>query len=1280
MKQYEGYKALDLEEWNEYVKNSNEPKTEMTSEQLAAINVRNADILVSAAAGSGKTRVLVERIMSRLLNERIDIDRFLIVTFTKAAASEMRERIGRAIDNELEKHEEDDELNDYLSRQAALVHQAHISTIDSFCKDIVKRYFMKISIDPNYRIADEGELTIWKQEALNELLEEYYKREDEAFIHFVECYATGRDDRILEKLILNLYDFQMSHPNPDRWIKEALDNLNDMDEWFARLLEHTREILINVRRSILKAMEFADSNGGGEKAYDALRADLELADSLLDCCKMDSSRKAYDAVYKCLSEHKKFATLYKKEMGEEAGEQLVFLRQKYKDIITKKIKGELFSTDSEKLISDVKYAAPDMEMLLKLSVEFRHVLEEKKREQSAYDFADIEHMALDILTVLNEDGTFSQSDVANSIKSEYKEIMVDEYQDSNRLQEEILRSVSDSNMFMVGDMKQSIYRFRMACPELFVDKYNHFPLYKEGQAEKECRVELDRNFRSSSNVLESINYIFYHLMHKSVGAVEYDKAASLKTGAFYGEPVFEEGKTGEGFFYEHSTEMLIYDEREDSEEEQKEIDKITGEAGMVAERILSLMEEGHHMLVKDDSLEGPVCSRYRPLEFRDIVVLMRSPSSVAAEFQRVFQEAGIPSFIESSKGYFTTPEVQGILSYLKALNNTTEDIAVAGSLRYYFGQISANEMAYIECEVREEGISSLYEKIAYWNGWIEDEQDEDSEDFRRMLKNADEYNIDLHNLKNKVSRFIDRFEFYREKSKELSASDLLQLIYDDSGYYDFINALPAGERRAANLNMLIQKAKDYEKTNFRGLFQFVRYIEQLKEYEVDFGEASLLSENDNVVRLMSIHKSKGLEFPVVFVSMLGKQFNMMDIRENVLLNDRLGLGPRLIDPVLRTRHTTIMREVIKIFTLRDMLGEELRVLYVAMTRAKDKCILTGSIKEFTGALNKAPEECSYSNVLSAKCYLDWILMALVHHSSFKPLCQMAGRDFFIDEGQYNKADFSISVFREQQVKERLLSHLLEQGIKKEMIEDSIPDVSDDVIGELEQKLLWEYPWEWQSGQVMKYSVSQIKQNNIHLSDTLNKEQYDVSDVLPRFIKASKDVSGAERGTLVHRFMELYDFTKGFSMEEYDRVAMQMEQRAYKNVRGLFPVSLLESFFKTGLAEEMSEAARRGQLYKEAQFVVGFPAEKVLRDMDIPITSDDGEHILVQGIIDGYYVNLNGNIVIMDYKTDRVEDMEHLKSRYEKQLEYYKDTIEQITENRVERMVLYSFYTGKTVDV
>ncbi|MCR4717404.1 MAG: UvrD-helicase domain-containing protein, partial [Lachnospiraceae bacterium] len=930
--------------------------------------------------------------------------------------------------------------------------------------------------------------------------------------------------------------------------------------------------------------------------------------------------------------------------------------------------------------------------------------------------------ALKVLKVKDDNGNYINTEIANQLKEKYVEIMVDEYQDSNYLQEEILTAITDNNMFMVGDRKQSIYRFRMARPELFNGKYSYF-----GKKDKTTLIELDKNFRSSSNVLESINYIFDRIMHENIGGVEYDEAASLKAGAAYPEPVLNASEHSflkareDSFYYDNDLEFAIYESSDDDKEDdddtneafsgnndsQEDDSKLIDDedytsaeldARTIAFKIHNMMSEKHHYLVKDNSLELNDKSNYRPLEYRDIVILLRSPGNVVNSYVEILNNSGIPTATASTKGYFEAPEVRTVLSLLEILDNPAKDIQLTASLRHYFGNFTMEElgdivyiykmaikhqMVELDSEV-EEYIKAdnirLYDKLLFIN-------DCSDEDLLELLDDRTKIQI----IKEKIDIFLEMLNRYIKACRLKNVSELIAYIYDDSAYLDYCLALPNGEKRVANLNMLIDKARDFEANNHKGLSSFCRMIRNMKDYDVDFGEANVLSEKDNVVRIMSIHKSKGLEFPVVFVSQTQKKFNLMDFNDDIFLSMDYGLAPSIIDPDLRSKKKSIMKVVQRQAGKRDTLGEELRLLYVAMTRAKDKCIITAVTNDYEAVIENIASKPDYTRILGAKSYLDWLLMALGPHLDYGIEEQP---DFGKDKSKYKDAIIVFNHLTQNDIIDEKAENTKTREEVLESLLHKLDDVKTEDLDELKSKIKVDYPYEDATKLRGKFSVSAIKHHHIEKlkpqesdeeENAITVEEDDVkkstTTMKPAFLGGEGEVNkGALRGTAIHKFMELYDFNLGYDEAEYDRIARIMNDYDVPDMASIFSKDKLKAFFETSLAKEMIKASKTGKLYKEQQFMVGLKADEVYNDIDIKTTNLGDELVLVQGIVDAYYENDDETITIMDYKTDKVKTLEELRERYKTQLIYYGRIMKQITNKELKRLVLYSFKFDDEIEV
>ena len=919
-----------------------------TREQQQVIELQDRNILVSAAAGSGKTAVLVERILHKMTRKEnpVDIDRLLIVTFTRAAAGEMRERLTEAIEKRLE--EEPD--NEHLQRQETLIHNAQINTIDGFCAYVIRNYFHTIDLDPGYRTANEGELKLLKNDVAKELLEEHYGEADADFEHFVEIFATGKTDEGIIDLILKLYEFAMSNPWPQEWLDSCLEPYEaESFEAFSSSL-WMKKLWEDVRRALSQGVELQAENRrlicepDGPFLYEeAVEADGEILRKLADAC----GREDFDGCVQILSNLKfKMLSRKKADVSERKKEQVKKNRERVKELL-KGLKERYFYKSSAGILREMELCRKPVEELVQLTKEFMEAFARKKRQKNILDFSDMEHFALKIL-VKKEEGELAYTPAAEEFSQRFEEILIDEYQDSNLVQETLLQSVSrlrhgKYNIFMVGDVKQSIYRFRLARPELFMEKYE---TYTSQESERQ-KIDLHKNFRSRPEVLSGVNYIFEQIMGKELGDVEYDEAAALYPGANFPPYSRNEDETfpsTEIWIAETDTQELADLEEESTAQEL--------EARMIGQRIQEIVGQAPVL----DKKTG----EYRPAQYRDCVILLRTVAGWAETFVSVLMDMGIPAYATSKTGYFSAPEMVTLLNYLHICDNPMQEIPFTGVLASPLVGCTPEELAMIKNEFPQ---GKIYE-----GAW----------------KYREEGQCDA--LREKLCDFFSKYERIRERIPYTPIHELIQLILRVTGFDLYAAAMPGGEQRKANLEMLVEKAMEYESTSYRGLFNFIRYLEQLQKYQVDFGEVNIAGENENTVRIMSIHKSKGLEFPVVFAAGMGKTFNMMDANAGLVLHPELGIGMQGIEPELRIKMPTLMRQVIQKQIRLENLGEELRVLYVALTRAKEKLILTGSHKNLQrcleglhSLLGRKEKRLPYGMLEGAQEYWGWVLPALARH-------------------------------------------------------------------------------------------------------------------------------------------------------------------------------------------------------------------------------------------------------------------------------------------------------------
>lgn len=1259
-----------------------------TTEQQQVIDLRNRNILVSAAAGSGKTAVLVERIVKIITdkNHPVDIDHLLIVTFTNAAAAEMRERIGNAIEKALDEQPG----NEHLLRQLTLIHNAQITTIDSFCLYVVRNHFHEIDLEPNFRIGDEGELKLLREDVLGRVLEQNYEEPSEAFSDFVEGYASGRTDVALNEMILQLYEFSRSYPWPEKWLDSfvgayRIETREELDraEWLAPLTENICFVLKDCEQLLKQALAITQQDDGPDMYEKAVQSDLEKYEGLsrlTSFCELSGALS--DIKYDRLASSRGF------EGDPDKLELVKSLREQAKDVV-KKLCKQYFFCSPEMMIEQLERTEPMLEEVVRLTKQFADEFAAAKRRKNLVDFHDVEHFALQILV---DEETEKAKKTAEEFRDTFEEIMIDEYQDSNEVQETLLRSISreergENNIFMVGDVKQSIYRFRLARPELFMKKYDSYSL-EESTTQ---RIDLHKNFRSREEVLTCTNDIFYKIMARSLGNVEYDAEAALYPGASY--PVSAD----------FIPEILLADSNDELLEDTELTDKKTLEAKIVAEEIKHLM--------KTQQVTDKAAGTLRAAHYSDIVILLRSLSGWADSLVEVLNGNGIPAHTVSSTGYFSTVEVQTVLSMLRLLDNPRQDIPMAAVLRSPMAGLTDEELAVLRLE---DGSVPFHEAVLELAEGLyeEDGQKEisDSEADRKQGRNADEktenhIEITAHR---KLLKFYKKYKQLRQLVPDTPIHELIEIILRETGYGHYVAAMPAGNRRTANLNMLLEKAAAYEKTSYKGLFHFVRYIDELQKYDVDFGEADMVGENEDVVRIMSIHKSKGLEFPIVIVSGMGKNFNKQDTRSKMVLHPELGIGLDYMDGKKRIKSPTIAKKAIAKQIDLENLGEELRVLYVALTRAKEKLILTGTLKDAAEKLEfyrqqvnlskAADRPLSYLTREGASGYLDWILPAVLSYGDKYPVRIVEAAELVLDE----------------------VENQLEQNENLTERIEEIEAADTQLVGQLKQRFLQRYPYQVDVLRKNKYSVSELKHRAMRERFEAEQEETvpafleePVTPTIPLFIQREESVEqetanrGALRGTAVHRVMECYDFASEKSVQE-QMEAMEKEEKITADMRALVKEQIVADFVSSETGKRMALAQRMGALYREKPFVMGFTEEELenygfgagaqmieneaqtenaqQEIMSENVSQENHMHeedlTLIQGIIDVFWIEDDG-ITVLDYKTDRVDTAQELIDRYATQLKLYADALERVFATRklkVKEILIYSFRLEKLISI
>ncbi|NLJ67386.1 MAG: helicase-exonuclease AddAB subunit AddA [Clostridiales bacterium] len=1264
-------------------------KIKWTSEQLDAIRVKDSNLLVAAAAGAGKTAVLVERIIQRIMDPRdpVDIDRLLVVTFTNAAATEMKERIGDALSDALENQPE----SEVLQRQLALLNRASITTIHSFCLEVIKNNFHQLDIDPNFRIANETEGLLLKLEALEELFEDRYLKDDmdEDFLDLVESYSSNRDDKRLQDMVLRLYDFVQSHPWPEEWLHNHSRTFNIPDgtdlgntPWGKELLESTRVEVMGLAESMAQAIDIIEGDPGLQPYLKNFVEEHSAIEAILKGFH-DGWESVQDYVSKV--DFKRLSRCGK-DADKDKQERVKKIRDNAKAGIGK-IEDKLFAVEPDQVIRDLRSLYPKMKCLTDLVLELGERYRAKKRDKGLVDFNDLEHMCLEILLDEDEDGKRIPSEIALKLRDRYEEVLVDEYQDSNLVQEVILTTVSRKddqrpNMFMVGDVKQSIYRFRQARPELFLEKYASYSL-KPGSRDR--KIQLFKNFRSRKSVIDGVNFIFSQIMSQNVGELDYNDEEALNLGAVFKEGAHGESPEGEPVEF-HIIDMKVDSSLEDAEPYQntspdyrdfgeddedsedgdegltggEPLDIIQTEARIIARRILELVSpEGKEKPARIfDKAKGD----YRKAEFRDIVILLRTTVNWADTFQEELSLQGIPAYSDSGTGYFKTIEVQTMLSLLQIIDNPMQDIPLLAVLRSPIESWSPEELIDVRLVDRE---STLYEAL---------------------VKKAREGE---GRLAQKALAFIEKLNSWRDISQYMSTDELIWYLYGETGYYSCVGALPGGVQRQANLRILFERARQYEETSYKGLFNFILYIDRLKTSQGDMGSAKILGENENVVRIMSIHKSKGLEFPIVFVAGCGKKFNLMDTTRNILFHHDLGLGPDYVDFDRRIIYSTLAKESLKHRITLETLSEEMRILYVALTRARERLIITGAVKDLEREVGRWADALAFEGLklpeyetMRARRFLDWIGPVIIRHEDGTPLRQILDPENTETYGLinhesrwklylHNKADaMGVEISQDSSLKSG--DFLWEIGEEDEI----------SLMDEVTNRLGWKYSHEQASRLPVKVSVTELKR---HLDTEFSEEIPTMSLAMPTLIRRpsfleeeARSLTSAEWGSLLHFVLQHLDCKRATSgdairdqIEDMVKVQLITEEQAR-----VVDILRIERFLQSPLGIRMLRAEK---IFKEVPFTIELPSTRLYPELSGSICENDG--IILQGIVDCYFEEPEG-IVLVDYKTDYVAPkggLQAIRDRYKAQIDYYAYALEGITDKKVIGRYIYLFWNGQVLE-
>ncbi len=1235
--------------------------TKWTEAQKNAIFTPNCNLLVAAGAGTGKTAVLVERILKKVINdsEEVDIDKLLVVTFTNAAASEMKERVGEALSKLLEV----ECTSKNLQRQLALLNQSNIMTIHSFCLKVIKNNFHRIELDPNFRICDGTESKLLKQDALLEVFEQKYEEENPGFLNLVDGYG-GKNDNKLQDIVLSLYEFSQGNPWPKRWLGDILKDFNLSSDfnfgdtkWVKVLMHNITVELKGCKNKMENMLNIIESIEGLEHYLEYFKSDIENIDKLIGVTTWDEIINGFIKLnFKKLSSKKTdpMIKVYKdkaRNTRDEVKKKLIGIRE---DII--------LCTDN--IYQDLKEIYPLMKSLISLVMDFYDKYQVKKNERNMIDFNDIEHLCLEILTDKDKNGYIVPSEAALEYRKYFEEIFIDEYQDSNEVQEVIMNMISKkdirANLFMVGDVKQSIYRFRQARPELFLEKYNS---YDEKEGSKNRKIKLSENFRSRREVIDGINYIFKQIMCREVGELDYGSGECLKSSAKY-KP-FE--RECEGYIDLHIVDKKENQSKmEEDENEEEPLDAISVEARLVASKINELVNPHPPLRQYGFRVYDKESNSYREVMYKDIVILMRATQNWAPVFVEELNNSGIPVFADTSVGYFQTIEIKTIISLLQIIDNPLQDVPFIAVLRSPIGGFSPEDLIDLRVVNREISFYEILKAI-----------DNHSQESKYSLEHIDD------RLEYKVEQFFNKLCVWRKKVIHMPIDEFIWNIYIETGYYGFVGAMPGGIQRQANLRMLFERAKQYKNISYKGLFNFINFINRLKSSSTDMGNAKILGENDNVVRIMSIHKSKGLEFPVIILSGAGKRFNFTDINKSILFHKELGLGPEYVNSKRNISYPTIFKQVLKRKLKIETLSEEMRILYVAFTRAKEKLIITGTVDNIENTFQRWCEashckgdKLSEYSLANARNFLDWIGPAVARHPCGDLIREMCPFKYDLTSIKEDDSKWKVFVYNRDDFKNTEKDNI-DEDIIGQIKSLELDDNKAIYKNEVNRRLNWTYKYEQSSKIAAKFSVSELKRR-FKLIDTENGVEFMEPIYLkkPAFLRDKKGFTASEKGIIMHLVMQHIDI---YRADSYNDIKEQIDELVFREfiteaeAKSISIYKILK-FFSSEIGVRMKKS---NNLYREVPFYMEVESTELYKQLPRHIYKD--EKVLIQGIVDCYFEEDN-KLILLDYKTDYVEDVDLIREKYQIQIYYYGRALEKLTGKKVKNKYLYLFCKDYILDL
>lgn len=1125
----------------------------------------------------------------------------------------MREKILEAIYKKIEENPEDENLQ----KQVILLNKASISTIHSFCLDVIKNNFYEIDVSANTRIADDSEILLLQQEVIDDLFEEKYEEEDSNFIKLIKTYTKYNQDEVLKDLILRVYSYIQASPFPEEWLEEQIEKLNIEDGtnfsdtvWGKIITENANQILedsiLKLQNIRTKMTRFPELDKFTAKIEDDIDKYTYIQNNLSD----------WDTAVEAINTLKNATWIKDQKITNDLKDEAKDVRESTKDEF-KKVK-KLMNCSSEEAVQDIKYMYPILKMLKDLILEFSQKFYQRKREKNIMDFSDMEHLALKILVKKDENGNIVKSEIAKKYENKFEEIAIDEYQDSNLVQEYILTSVSrGNNIFMVGDVKQSIYKFRQARPKLFLDKYDNYKLDPVNGEDR--KIQLFKNFRSRSNILDFTNLVFEDIMSRELGNIEYNQDEYLNLGANFEEIQNQDYKTElEILDLSEENDDIWKTDEEETEEEQEKVEDVVLEARFVARKIKELIDSKYQIIDKKTGR--------RDIQYKDIAILLRTSSGVANVYEKEISELEIPVYSDSSSQYLQSVEIETIMSLLRIINNPMQDIPLVTVMRSPIGNFTDNELIEIRMVDRN---SSFYEAL---------------------LKS------DLE----KAHRFLNLLKELREDEEYMTLDEWIWNIYTKTGYMNYVNLMPNGALRVSNLRMLFERAKQYEEASFKGLYNFINFIDKIKFNQEDLKAAKIIGENENVVRIMTIHKSKGLEFPVVILAGVGKQFNFRDLNGKILLDQDLGMGPQYIDSDRYIEFKTLAKKALAIKAKNEAISEEMRILYVALTRAKEKLIIVGRQKDVNKKMSEKQKLLEiYSTIddnkinpyllQKYKTYLDWLEL------------------IYLKEGVANTKNlFTVNINKREKTSVKIENEV--EDISEKIIKESNKNNDEQEKEKIKEILNWQYKHQSVEGIPTKTSVSKLKEE---------REQEIQITQEPKFIneEVKTKLTGAQKGTLIHLCLQKMKETEEYNLEKITELIEELKDKEIITeieAQNIDKEKLLE-YTNSQLWTELKQAK---EIHKEHPFYINIKASRIYNQ----INKEDDEEILVQGVIDLFFIDKDDKLILVDYKTDYVQNENELVEEYKGQLDLYKKALEQSLNKKVDKMCIYSVYLNKLIEI